>query len=127
MKKFSFLGVTLLSLVVLVLFPGTPLFADRGLIPFIPGVQIFEPNQRAMIAWNGSEEILLLSTDLRASQATQVLEVLPLPSEPGDGCAPETSGGHATAHLAPSGADVFLSAGPHRPLDSFPPRDGGEA
>ena len=59
-----------------------PLFADRGSIPFNPNVQIFEPNQRAMIAWNGDEEILLLSTDMRASQATQVLEVLPLPSEP---------------------------------------------
>ena len=35
-----------------------------------------------MIAWNGLEEILLLSTDMRASEATQVLEVLPLPSEP---------------------------------------------
>ncbi len=56
--------------------------ADRGSIPFIPGVEIFEPIQRAMIAWNGEEEILLLSTDLRASAPTKVLEVLPLPSEP---------------------------------------------
>ncbi len=57
-------------------------WADRGSIPFKPNVKIFEPNQRAMIAWNGTEEILLLSTDLRASEPTQVLEVLPLPSEP---------------------------------------------
>ena len=56
--------------------------ADRGSIPFVPGVEIFEPVQRAMIAWNGEEEILLLSTDLRASAPTKVLEVLPLPSEP---------------------------------------------
>ena len=56
--------------------------ADRGSIPFDPGVRIFEPNQRAMIAWNGQEEILLLSTDLRASQPTKVLEVIPLPAEP---------------------------------------------
>jgi hypothetical protein len=56
--------------------------ADRGSIPFKPGVQIFEPNQRAMIAWNGREEILLLSTDLKASQPTKVLEVIPLPAEP---------------------------------------------
>jgi hypothetical protein len=45
-------------------------------------VKVFEPTQRAMIAWNGSEEILLLSTDLRASAETKVLEVLPLPTEP---------------------------------------------
>jgi len=76
MKKISVLAAMFLVL-------GAPqLFADRCPIPFKPGVQIFEPNQRAMIAWNGDEEILLLSTDMRASEATQVLEVLPLPSEP---------------------------------------------
>ncbi len=57
-------------------------FSDRGMIPVHPYVQIFEPNQRAMIAWNGTEEILLLSTDVRASDSTMVLEVLPLPAEP---------------------------------------------
>jgi len=56
--------------------------ADRGSIPFKPDVEIFEPTQRAIIAWNGEEEILLLSTDLRASEPTKVLEVIPLPSEP---------------------------------------------
>lgn len=61
---------------------GSPLRADRGSIPFDPRVRIFEPKQRAMIAWSGDEEILLLSTDLRASAPTQVLEVIPLPSEP---------------------------------------------
>jgi len=57
-------------------------FSDRGMIPVNPHVQIFEPNQRAMIAWNGTEEILLLSTDVRASDSTTVLEVLPLTAEP---------------------------------------------
>jgi hypothetical protein len=56
--------------------------ADCGSIPYKRGAQVFEPTQRAMIAWNGSEEILVLSTDLRASEATKVLEVMPLPSEP---------------------------------------------
>ncbi|MEE8368646.1 MAG: DUF2330 domain-containing protein [Thermoanaerobaculia bacterium] len=57
-------------------------FADRGSIPFRPDVDIFEPKQRALIAWNGVEEILILSTDMRASAPTKVLEVLPLPAEP---------------------------------------------
>ena len=57
-------------------------FSNRGMIPFNPDVKIFEPHQRAMIAWNGNEEILLLSTDLSASDSTQVLEVLPIISEP---------------------------------------------
>lgn len=62
----------------------SPLFihADRASIPFRPYVKIFEPNQRAMIVWDGKEEILLLTTDLKASEPTKVLEVLPLPSEP---------------------------------------------
>lgn len=56
--------------------------ADRASIPFRSHVRIFEPNQRAMIAWDGQEEILLLTTDLKASEPTRVLEVIPLPSEP---------------------------------------------
>ena len=57
-------------------------WADCGSIPFKPWVDIFEPNQRAVIAFNGREEILLLSTDLRASEPTKVLEVVPFPTEP---------------------------------------------
>jgi hypothetical protein len=56
--------------------------ADCGGIPIRPGVQLFEPTQRAAIAFNGVEEILLLSTDLRSAKPTKVLEVLPLPDEP---------------------------------------------
>lgn len=67
---------------VLVIIAASAASANRGMMPFDPRVQIFEPNQRAMIAWNGSEEILLLSTDLHASDSTMVLEVLPVPGEP---------------------------------------------
>jgi len=56
--------------------------ADRGMMPFDPNAQIYEPKQDAIIAWNGREEILLLSTELHASTSTRVLEVLPLPAEP---------------------------------------------
>lgn len=45
-------------------------------------VTVFEPKQRAIILWNGKEEILLLSTDQRASERSAVLEVIPLPAEP---------------------------------------------
>jgi len=57
-------------------------WADCGSIPFKPWVSVFEPNQRAVIGYNGREELLLLSTDLRASEPTKVLEVIPFPSEP---------------------------------------------
>jgi hypothetical protein len=66
----------------LVLAGAGPVQADRGAIPFQPDVTIFEPTQRALIAWNGEEEILILSTDLQASRATKVLEVMPFPAEP---------------------------------------------
>ena len=56
--------------------------ADRGSIPFRPQVRIYEPLQQAIIAWNGDEQILILSTDLYASEPTKVLEVIPLPAEP---------------------------------------------
>lgn len=69
-------------LILLIVFNARTGYADRGSIPFDPHAKIFEPTQRAMIAWNGKEEILLLSTDLRASEKTKVLEVIPLPSEP---------------------------------------------
>jgi len=74
--------VVLLAAVVVLAGVALTATADRGSIPFEPNVEIFEPTQRAMIAWNGTEEILLLSTDLRASAPTKVLEVIPLPAEP---------------------------------------------
>jgi len=58
------------------------LYADRGSIPLSPDMKIFKPKQRALIAWNGTEEILFLSTDMRASAKTMVLEIIPFPAEP---------------------------------------------
>lgn len=45
-------------------------------------VSVFEPKQRAIILWNGEEEVLLLSTDQAATRPAPILEVIPLPSEP---------------------------------------------
>jgi hypothetical protein len=70
------------ALLIFVLLGAVRVQADRGAIPFHPEATIFEPNQRALIAWNGDEEILVLTTDLRASQPTKVLEVMPFPAEP---------------------------------------------
>lgn len=56
--------------------------ADRGMISIIPGISVYEPGQKAIIAWDGQKEILILSTDVSSSRQTLVLEILPLPSEP---------------------------------------------
>jgi len=55
--------------------------ADRGMVS-VHGVSIYEPGQKAIIAWDGTEEILILSTDAYAQSNTSVLEILPLPSNP---------------------------------------------
>ena len=55
---------------------------DRGGLPIVPGVSIYEPGQKGIVGWNGNEEILILSTDVSASEQTMVLEILPLPSKP---------------------------------------------
>ncbi|MEM4246401.1 MAG: DUF2330 domain-containing protein [Candidatus Bathyarchaeia archaeon] len=71
------------ALVVLISFSfSLPLAsADRGTLP-LTDVEVYGPGQKAIIAWNGAVERLILSTDLYASADTTVLEVLPLPSEP---------------------------------------------
>ena len=68
------------SLFLQLLMPSSAL-ADKGMVAPL-GISLYEPGQKAIIAWNGEEEILLLSTDVHASQETKVLEILPLPSQP---------------------------------------------
>lgn len=68
--------------VLLALLLAGPSAADMGSIPFRPTAKVLEPNQRALIACNGEEQILILTTDLQADQDTKVLEIMPCPSEP---------------------------------------------
>ena len=58
-----------------------PASADRGVIPG-SDADVYNPGQKAVIAWNGEREILILSTDLYSSKETKALEILPLPSKP---------------------------------------------
>jgi hypothetical protein len=72
----------LLPAVVLILCAGI-VHADRGSVPVSPDdIVVYEPGQKAAIAWNGQTEILYLSTDIFASSQSEVIEILPLPSEP---------------------------------------------
>lgn len=58
-------------------------YEKQKMVNFDPlKVSVFEPKQRAIILWNGKEQILLLSTDQRATEQSAILEVIPLPSEP---------------------------------------------
>ncbi|MEM3506777.1 MAG: DUF2330 domain-containing protein [Candidatus Bathyarchaeia archaeon] len=75
----------LMTIFVLVLSSMIPFFdsiqADRGSIP-ISDADVYGPGQKAIIAWNGKIERLILSTDLYSSIDTKVIEVFPLPSAP---------------------------------------------
>ena len=77
-KKMKFIGAIMLLSLALAMMCR----ADMGSIPFKKGVRIVEPNQDAIIAWNGKEQLLYLQTILGASEETKVLEVMPLPSKP---------------------------------------------
>lgn len=58
--------------------------ADTGGIPLDPDITFDETAQNAIIAWNGTVECLMLSTDLRSEVSGRLMEVLPLPSAPYD-------------------------------------------
>ncbi len=100
------------AMVVIALLSALPTYADCGSIPYTPirmapiwegaegflfnkmpdgskrvefdplDVVVYEPGQRAIILWNGVEEILLLSTEISTNQPTSILEVIPMPNEP---------------------------------------------
>ncbi|MBN1361164.1 MAG: DUF2330 domain-containing protein [Sedimentisphaerales bacterium] len=78
MKARETLSVMLLT----VLVAGATARGDRGAIIAVDDVNLQEPAQRALIAHNGLEEILILQTDVQASKAATVVEFMPLPSRP---------------------------------------------
>jgi len=65
--------------------------ADMGAIAPIAAVKLDEPAQRAIIAHDGFEEILILGTDFTASKRTRALRFIPLPTEPTVSLAPQES------------------------------------
>jgi len=59
------------------------LIQDRGVWSYFrPDVNVYEPGQKAVIAYDHGVEILILANDLYADAKTKVLEILPLPSAP---------------------------------------------
>jgi len=58
-----------------------PVLADGGMIS-IADKLLYEPGQKAIIAWDGQQEILILSTDVYAEADTTALRIIPLPSQP---------------------------------------------
>jgi hypothetical protein len=70
----------------------TPLYGDMGAIHLhSQDVTVSEPAQKAIVLHNGSEEILILETDLKASARTDILRFIPFPAEPLVSLAPENA------------------------------------
>jgi len=90
MKRYDILSLSLS--VVLMGACALPALSDRGFMTVliepsqdhkvVDDLKYFEPNQNAIIAFDGEEEILFLTTNASANHAVKVLEVLPLPSRP---------------------------------------------
>ena len=82
MMKNKYRVILALALVFILLAPSL-VSANKGMIVVGPReVSLQESGQNAIVAWNGDEEIIILSTDAKSSESTLVLEVLPLPSNP---------------------------------------------
>ncbi|MGB9803908.1 stalk domain-containing protein [Desulfofundulus sp.] len=80
--------ICLISLILFVLVLPAVARADRGAIYTEP-VTLSEPGQKAFLAFNGEEELLVLATDVQAGRDTAVLEFTPFPAEPVVALAPD--------------------------------------
>jgi Uncharacterized protein conserved in bacteria (DUF2330) len=60
---------------------GSWAMADRGVLLF-KDINLEEPAQRAIVAHNGTWELLILQTDVRANKAGRAVEFMPLPANP---------------------------------------------
>ncbi len=73
------------------LFTAIQVLADRGVILVQKDIHLEEPAQRAIIAHNGTWEMLILQTDVKSDKRTKALEFMPLPSNPKVSLAPDGS------------------------------------
>jgi hypothetical protein len=61
----------------------SPISADGGIISLgPPDITFYESGQNAIVAWDGTEEVLILSINAFSSESTAALKVVPLPSNP---------------------------------------------
>jgi len=75
-------GIHLLILILFILLIPGAIFADGGMMVWPPQIQLMESAQNAIVAWNGEEEILILSNDVEGSNSATILRMIPLPSNP---------------------------------------------
>ncbi len=72
--------ILIFTIISLILLTGIA-FSDMGAIVPDEMVNLTEPAQRAIIAYDGFSEILILSTDLSSQQNTKAVRFIPFPSK----------------------------------------------
>ena len=84
LMRWKVFGCLILCSILLIQFlPNLVVNADKGSVSISNvHIPIYEPGQKAIICWDGTEELLILTTDIKSEQSTKALEILPLPSEP---------------------------------------------
>jgi len=75
-------GIHLLILILFILLIPGAIVADGGMMVWPPQIQLMESAQNAIVAWNGEEEILIISNDIKGSNSATVLRMIPLPFNP---------------------------------------------
>ena len=83
MRGGKLIPATLIAILAMIVAAGClpQVMADKCVIPGSEA-DIYNPGQKVVVAWNGTVEKLILSTDLYSSKETKVLEIIPLPSKP---------------------------------------------
>ncbi|MCK4520700.1 DUF2330 domain-containing protein [Candidatus Parcubacteria bacterium] len=76
--------IFLTILVAFVLIIPNYIFADGGMIVWPPKVHLDQTAQNAIVAWNGEEEIIILSNDIESDTEVIALRMVPLPSNPSE-------------------------------------------
>lgn len=72
------------KILLLILFLFIPLitYADGGMIVWPRQIHLDETAQNAIVAWNGQEEIIILSNDIESDGEAVALRMIPFPSNP---------------------------------------------
>jgi len=76
-KKYFYLLAGFLILISPIL-----VLADGGMHIWPPTVYLDQSAQNAIVAWNGEEEVLILSADIESSDTATVWIMVALPSNP---------------------------------------------
>ncbi|UCE74439.1 MAG: DUF2330 domain-containing protein [Methanomassiliicoccales archaeon] len=83
-KSVKFPKITLIFLffiTICILLTTQLVSADGGLIPYHE-FSVYEPGQKAIIAWDGQIEVMILSVDVFSVEDTKALHMVPFPSLP---------------------------------------------